>query len=329
MAARSRWRPGAWLGGLVFGAAPPAPAPSGPEGAEVSTAELLARVRWIEIRTRKLVTEALAGAYLSAFKGQGMEFSEVREYLPGDDIRAVDWNVTSRTGSLHVKKFVEERELTVLFLLDVSRSFAFGSGDRLKRQTAAEVAAALAFSAIRSGDRVGAMLFTDAVETRLPARKGRRHGLRVLRDLLYFRPKGAGTDLKAALSLLNRVARRRAAVFLVSDFLGDPPERWRRPLRVAARRHDLIAVRVRDERETALPDAGLLDLEDAETGQVARIDTSDPRVRKAYRERAAEARAAAAATLQGSAVDLVDVVAGEPYDAALKRFFQVRGRRRR
>ena len=302
---------------------PSAPAPG------VSTAELLARVRSIEIRTRKLVTEALAGAYLSTFKGQGMEFSEVREYAPGDDIRSVDWNVTSRTGTLHVKKFVEERELTVLFLLDVSRSFAFGSRELFKRATAAEVAAALAFSAIRSGDRVGALLFTDRAEIRLPARKGRRHGLRVLRDLLYFEPRGAGTDIAGAVHLLNRVVRRRATVFLVSDFLGDPAGRWARPLRVAARRHDLIAVRVSDEREHEMPDVGLVEFEDAESGAAVRFDTSDRRARAAFRERAARNRAAVARALRESGVDLVEVTAGEPCDAPLRRFFRMREKRRR
>lgn len=308
--------------------------PGGPSGepespAGVSTAELLARVRHIEIRTRKLVTEALAGAYLSTFKGQGMEFSEVREYAAGDDIRAVDWNVTSRTGDLHVKKFVEEREQTVLFLLDVSRSFAFGSRRDFKRATAAEASAALAFSAIRSGDRVGALLFTDRPEIRLPARKGRRHGLRVLRDLLYFEPEGAGTDLAEALGVLNRAVRRRATVFLVSDFAGDPPERWVRPLRVAARRHDLIAVRVTDVREHAVPDVGLIELEDAESGVPVRLDTSDRRVRDAFRARALKAHAAASRALRETGVDVVEVTAGEPYDAPLRKFFRMREKRRR
>ena len=305
----------------------PRRAPEAPPG--VSAAELVARVRRIEIRTRKLVAEALAGAYLSTFKGQGMEFSEVREYAPGDDIRSVDWNVTSRTGSLHVKKFVEERELTVLFWLDVSRSSAFGSGDSSKREGAAEVSAALAFSAIRSGDRVGALLFTDRPEIRLPARKGRRHGLRVLRELLFFEPEGRGTDIAGAVSLLNRVVRRRAAVFLVSDFLGAPPERWKRPLRVAARRHDLIGVRVSDPRERELPDVGLIELADAESGARVRLDTSDRRVRAAFRDRALRAREQVARTLGEIGVDLVEVTAGEPCDAPLRRFFRMREKRRR
>ena len=311
----------------LFSSGGPSGEPESPAG--VSTAELLARVRHIEIRTRKLVTEALAGAYLSTFKGQGMEFSEVREYAPGDDIRSVDWNVTSRTGDLHVKKFVEEREQTVLFLLDVSRSFAFGSQRDFKRATAAEASAALAFSAIRSGDRVGALLFTDRAETRLPARKGRRHGLRVLRELLYFEPEGAGTDIAEALGVLNRAVRRRATVFLVSDFVGDPPERWVRPLRVAARRHDLIAIRVTDVREHAVPDVGLIELEDAESGIPVRLDTSDPRVREAFRDRALEVRAAASRALRETGVDVVEVTAGEPYDAPLRRFFRIREKRRR
>ena len=326
-AARGRGKAPTGFFASLFSPRSPSGEPASP--AEVSTAELLARVRHIEIRTRKLVTEALAGAYLSTFKGQGMEFSEVREYAPGDDIRSVDWNVTSRTGHLHVKKFVEEREQTVLFLLDVSRSFAFGSQRDFKRATAAEASAALAFSAIRSGDRVGALLFTDRPEIRLPARKGRRHGLRVLRDLLYFEPEGAGTDIAEALSVLNRAVRRRATVFLVSDFVGDPPERWIRPLRVAARRHDLIAVRVTDVREHAVPDVGLIELEDAESGVPVRLDTSDRRVRDAFRDRALKARAAASRALRETGVDVVEVTAGEPYDAPLRKFFRMREKRRR
>ncbi len=313
-----------WLAGRRAG---PEASAAGPP--PVSTEELLGRVRHIEIRTRKLVTEGLAGAWLSTFKGQGMEFSEVREYAPGDDIRSVDWNVTSRTGSLHIKKFVEERELTVLFLLDVSRSFAFGSGDRFKRDTAAEVAAVLAFSAIRSGDRVGALLFTDRPETRLPARKGRRHGLRVLRDLLYYEPEGRGTDIAGAAAVLNRVMRRRATVFLVSDFLGDPPSRWERPLRVAARRHDLIAVRVSDPREHEIPAVGLVVLEDAETGELLRVDTSDRGAREAFAARARRAREEAGRVLRDAGVDIVDIVAGESPEAPLRRFFHRRARRRR
>lgn len=299
------------------------------DGDGVSTAELLARVRRIEIRARKLVSAALAGQYLSTFKGQGMEFSEVRAYTPGDDIRAVDWNVTSRTGSLHVKQFVEERELTVLFLLDVSRSQSFGSTGRFKRMAAAEVSAALAFSAVRSGDRVGAMLFSDRPESRLPARKGRRHGLRVLRDLLFAEPVGEGTDLAGALSLLLRVARRRATVFLVSDFLGDPPRRWARPLRAAARRHELIAVRVTDPGERDLPDAGLVEFEDAESGERVLLDTSSAAVRAAFRERSRAGRGEAARTLREAGVELVEVVAGEDYEAPLRRFFDLREKRRR
>ncbi len=300
-----------------------------PPRTPASPAEVLARVRVLEIRTRKLVAEALAGEYLSAFKGQGMEFSEVREYVPGDDIRAVDWNVTSRTGALHIKKFAEERELTVLFLLDVSRSFAFGSGEAFKRTTAAEVSAALAFSAIRNGDRVGAVLFTDRVETRLPARKGRRHGLRVLRDLLFHEPEGEGTDIAGALELLSRIRRRRATVFLLSDFLGDAPERWKRPLRVAARRHDVIAIRIADPREGDFPPVGLVEMEDAETGALFLLDTSDRRTMDAFRARAQRDREEVERVLRESGVDLVDVGAPDAYEAPIRRFFRMRDRRRR
>src|SRR3972149_5543861 len=219
--------------------------------------EVFRKVRHIEITSRRMVTDVLAGEYHSIFKGRGMEFSEVREYQMGDDIRTIDWNVTSRTGTLHVKKFVEERELTVLLMLDASGSADFGTTSRFKREVAAEMGALLAFSAIKNNDRVGAIVFTDQVEMFIPPRKGRSHVLRVIRDLLYFAPKGRKTDLALAAEYLNRVTRKRAVVFLLSDFLASGFEK---PLRVAAKKHDLIAIFISAPVESQIPGVGLVEL---------------------------------------------------------------------
>ena len=218
-----------------------------------------------------MVTDALAGEYHSIFKGRGMEFSEVREYQMGDDIRTIDWNVTSRTGNLHVKKFTEERELTVLLVLDVSGSSDFGTRAHFKREVAAEMGALLAFSAIKNNDRVGAIVFTSDVEMYIPPRKGRAHVLRVIRDLLYFEPKGKGTNLAHACEYLNRITRKRAVVFVLSDFMDS---KFEKPLRVAAKKHDLISIFISDPRESELPSVGLVELQDAETGQKILLDTS-------------------------------------------------------
>ena len=240
--------------------------------------EILKKVRLIEIRTRKAVNEVMAGQYLSSFKGQGMEFSDVRLYQPGDDYRTIDWNVTSRTGELHVKQFHEERERTLLFAVDVSGSLRFGTSGRLKSEVLAEVAALLAFSAIRSQDRVGLLLFSDRVELYIPPRKGREHVLRIVREIIYFEPRGKGTDLAHAFSALNRLMPRRATVFLCSDFMGS----FGKGLPVLARRHDVTAVWVFDPAENDLPASGWLEWEDPETGRHGWSPTSSKSLRQRF-----------------------------------------------
>jgi uncharacterized protein (DUF58 family) len=288
--------------------------------------EVLENVRRIEIQTRRMVTDALAGEYHSVFKGRGMEFAEVREYQVGDDIRTIDWNVTSRTGALHVKKFTEERELTVLLVLDASGSSDFGTRRRFKREVAAEMGALLAFSAIKNNDRVGAVVFTDDVEMYVPARKGKAHALRVIRDLLYFEPKGRRTNLARACEYLNRVTRKRAVVFLLSDFLD---RGFEKPLRVAAKKHDLISVFLSDPAESAIPGAGLVELEDAETGKRLLVDTSDREAMEIYRRLVAERGRRQRDDLIGMGIDVIDVETGVPYGRTLLRFFEMRARRLR
>ncbi len=288
--------------------------------------EVLEKVRRIEIQTRRLVTDALAGEYHSIFKGRGMEFSEVREYQMGDDIRTIDWNVTSRTGSLHVKKFTEERELTVLLMLDASGSADFGTRSRFKRELAAEIGALLAFSAIRNNDRVGALVFTDDVEMYVPPRKGRSHVLRVIRDLLYFEPRGRGTNLARACEYLNRVTRKRSVVFLLTDFLDSGFEK---PFSVAAKKHDLISIYISDPAEAALEGVGLVELEDAESGRRLLVDTSDRKAMSAFHRAALERARHRREELGGMGIDVIDVDTSVPYDRPLLRFFQMRSRRLR
>ncbi len=288
--------------------------------------EVLEKVRRIEIQTRRMVTDALAGEYHSIFKGRGMEFSEVREYQVGDDVRTVDWNVTSRTGALHVKKFTEERELTVLLMLDASGSADFGTRSRFKRELAAEMGALLAFSAIRNNDRVGALVFTNDVEMYVPPRKGRSHVLRVIRDLLYFEPRGRGTNLGRACEYLNRITRKRAVVFVLSDFFDTGFEK---PLRVAAKKHDLISIFISDPAETEIPGVGLLELEDAETGWRLLVDTSDRKAMAAYHRSSVERGRKTREGLASMGIDVIDVETGTPYDRPLLRFFQMRSRRLR
>lgn len=257
----------------------------------METRALLRRIRRIEIATRRAVEDRLQGAYHSVFKGRGMDFSEVRAYSPGDEVRAIDWNVTARSGQLHVKRFVEERELTVMVVCDLSGSTDFGSRQRTKAEVAAEIAALLAFSAVANGDRVGLVLFTDRVEKFVPPRKGRRHALRLLSEILQFRPVGRRTDLCAPLEFLRRALKRRAVAFLLSDFqedgaapAGGPegPYRWERALRIAARKHDLVPIRLTDRLEADLPAAGLAWIEDPEMGETIRIDLSDRKGRLRY-----------------------------------------------
>jgi uncharacterized protein (DUF58 family) len=288
------------------------------------TREQLKAVRKIQIRTSHLVTDLFAGQYQSVFKGRGMEFAEVRLYQPGDEIRTIDWNVTARTGVPHVKRYAEERELTVMLLVDASASTVFGSTRQLKSALAAELGALFAFSAITNNDKVGLVIFTDRIELALPPRKGTHHVLRVIRDVLSLRPVGRGTDIPAALEHLAHVTKRRCVVFVLSDFL-DP--NCRQALRIAARRHDLIAVVLEDPREATLPDVGLVELEEAETGARYTVDTGSARVREAFARQAAAARQARDRMLRSADVDAIVVGTHRPYTEALLRFFRMRERR--
>jgi len=290
------------------------------------TAEQLKAVRKIQIRTSHLVSDLFAGQYQSVFKGHGMEFAEVRHYLPGDDIRTIDWNVTARTGVPHVKRFVEERELTVMLLVDASASTHFGTIRQLKSEMAAELAALFAFSAITNNDKVGLVMFSDHVELSLPPKKGTRHVLRVIREVLSFTPQGRGTDIAAALEHLSHVSKRRCVTFVISDFLDD---RAQLALRIANRRHDVIAVVLDDPADLTLPDVGLIALEDAETGERVVLDTGDRRVRDDFERRAAAARRERERMLRSVDVDAIGVRTDRPYAEALLRFFRMRERRQR
>jgi uncharacterized protein (DUF58 family) len=313
-------------------AAGPGPALRTP-AAPGSARELLQRVRRIEITTRRAVEGTLAGQYHSVFKGRGMEVSEVRPYAPGDEVRAIDWNVTARTGALHVKRFTEERELTVMLLVDLSGSAEFGSAARSKAEVAAEIAALLALSAVQNGDRVGLVLFTDRIERFVPPRRGRRHALRLVSEVLQARPAGRGTAVGAALELLRRAMRRHTVSFVLSDFLegagAPPPFPFEWALEVASRKHDLVPVRLSDRRERDLPAAGLAWIEDPETGAIARVDLGDRAVRARF---AAASRAhdeALARLFARLALDHAVVLADDAdYVTPLLAFFRARARRR-
>ena len=297
------------------------------------TKEILKKVRQIEIRTRRLVDSSMGGEYHSVFKGRGMDFDEVREYSAGDEVRTIDWNVTARAGRPFVKKFTEERELTILLLVDISASGNFGSATFSKRDLAAELASVLAFSAIRNSDKVGLLLYTDRVERYLPPKKGRRHVLRVVRDILHHTPEGRGTDSIKALDVANHVLHRRAIVFLISDFQspGDPVQTrtdLRRAMRQTNRRHDLIAVQIGDPREKELPNVGVLALEDAETGEVIELDTASAAVRKRFAELAIERARRLVNDFRSEGVDTLELKTDTPYMPALQRFFKTRERRR-
>lgn len=293
------------------------------------TREILKKVRQIEVRTNRLVNDSLAGSYQSVFKGRGMNFDEVREYVPGDDIRSIDWNVTARTGIPHIKKFTEERELTIMLMIDISGSGDFGSATGSKRELMAEVGSVLAFSAVRNNDKVGLVLFTDFVELYIPPKKGRGHILRIIREILYFQPQGRKTDLKVPLDFTNRVIKRKCVAFLISDFclagtfdatLGE----LRPKLQISNRRHDLIAVIVSDPREFELPDVGWLTLEDAESGEQVELNTADAAVRREYREMAGKRRKTLQKALRGAGIDLLDLLTDTPYLPALLGFFSAR-----
>ncbi len=290
--------------------------------------DILKKIRHLELRTRGLVSAAFAGQYRSVFKGRGMNFEEVREYQPGDEVRAIDWNVTARLGEVHgnayVKKFTEERELTVMLLVDVSASGKFGSVLLSKRELAAEVASVLAFSAIRNNDKVGLILFSDHVELFIPPKKGRIHTLRLIREILFFEPKGRGTNPGAALNYLNRLVTRRSVVFLLSDF--QAPD-FSRELSVTSRRHDLIAIPVVDPREEELPDVGIITLEDAETGEQIEVNTSNRAMRDAYVHLVERRRADLLRSLRNKRIDTISLRTDEDYLPALRSFFRTRERR--
>jgi uncharacterized protein (DUF58 family) len=292
----------------------------------VNLAEVLAHVRRLELRHRRLVRNLLVGEYASVFKGRGVEFADVRPYQYGDDVRTIDWRVTARTGHAYVRRYVEERELTLYLVVDRSASDAFGSTRRTKAELATEVCAILALAAAQAHDRVGAVLFTDRVEHHVPPRKGARHALRVIRELVAFEPRGAGTDVAAALELVNRVTRRRSLVFILSDWLDAGYET---ELAITARRHDTIAVRLGDPREHVLPSVGLVALHDPETGEWRDVDTSDPRVR-AELARAARARdRALALSLRRLGADVIGLDTDRSSIGPLLAFFQARERMRR
>src|SRR5579862_3958702 len=321
--------------------------------------EILKKIRQIEIRTNRLVTETLAGQYHSVFKGQGMNFDEVREYQPGDDVRAIDWNVTARMNHPFIKKFVEERELTVMLVVDVSGSGLFGSREQSKRELAAEIASVLAFSAIRNNDKVGLLLFTDEVEKFIPPRKGRGHVLRVIREVLYFEPRRRGTDLVNALEFMGRVLPHKAITVVISDFLecapafaGSPlssarpsapsqsagmsaqsktgplPPPIQTALRMANRRHDVVAVHIADRYEMELPALGRLILEDAETGEIVEVNTAYAASRDAFALRQEKQYAEVARQLRSSGIDSIQLRTDESYAAALGKFFEGREKRR-
>lgn len=292
------------------------------------TPELIKKIRRIEIRTRHLVNDSFAGEYHAIFKGRGMEFDEVRPYQPGDEVRTIDWNVTARIGEPFVKRYVEERELTVMLLVDASASGQFGTVNRFKREIAAELAAVLAFSAISNNDKVGLLVFTDRRELFISPRKGRRHVLRLIRDLLAFEPTGHRTDLKLGLDTIHHTLKRRSIVFLISDFLA-PPDSYRSVLQIINRRHDLIAVTLSDPREYELPNVGMLALEDAETGQVQWVDTSSRQWREAFIERVKELHGARNRVLRKAKVDRIDISTNAEYVTPLTTFFEKRARRLR
>jgi uncharacterized protein (DUF58 family) len=288
--------------------------------------EVLRQIRRLQLKARRAVEDVLGGEYHSVFKGTGIAFEEVRAYQPGDDVRAIDWNVTARMGQPFVKRYIEERELTVLLAIDSSGSLQFGTRAQLKREVAAELAAVLAFSAIANNDRVGLIQFTDRVEHFLPPRKGTRHVLRLIRDVLFWQPRRRGTSLREGLDYLNRVLRRRAVVFLFSDFLDRDFER---AFRRTGRRHDLVAVRVTDPREEDLPAVGLVELEDAESGRRLLLNTSSRAVRAAFREQALARRDAVRQLTRSAGIDLIEVSTDGGHLDALIRFFQMRERRLR
>ena len=291
----------------------------------MSTSALLKKVRKIEIKTKGHSNHIFAGEYQTAFKGKGMAFSEVREYQPGDDIRSIDWNVTARYNAPFVKVFEEEREMTVMLLIDVSASGNFGTQEQFKRELATELSAILAFSAIKNNDKVGVIFFTDKVEQFIPPKKGKSHILRIIREVLAFQPTGKGTDIAGALEYFNSVIKKRSICFLLSDFMS---KEFDRPLKIASKKHDLVALRIHDKREDTLPNVGLVPMQDAETEEMLFVDTSSKKVRDNFAKNKAEGHEKLRKLFPASGVDLIDITTGTDYVKPLINFFKTRGKRR-
>jgi len=291
----------------------------------MSTSALLKKVRKIEIKTKGLSNHIFAGEYHTAFKGKGMAFSEVREYQPGDDIRSIDWNVTARYNAPFVKVFEEEREMTVMLLIDVSASGNFGTQEQFKRELATELAAILAFSAIKNNDKVGVVFFTDKVEQFIPPKKGKSHILRIIREVLAFQPTGKGTDIAGALEYFSAVIKKRSICFILSDFMS---KEFDRPLKIASKKHDLVALRIHDKREDTLPNVGLVPMQDAETEEMLFVDTSSKKVRDNFAKNRIEATEKLRKLFPASGVDLIDITTGTDYVKPLINFFKTRGSRR-
>lgn len=292
----------------------------------MTPSDIIKKVRRLEIRTRKLVTDSVTGAYHSSFKGRGMDFEEVREYTIGDDVRTIDWNVSAKMDKPFVKVYREERELTLMLLIDLSASGIFGSIKQSKRERAAEIASVLAFSATRNNDKVGLLLFTDEVEHYIPPKKGRRHILRVIRDILFYQPEGKKTNHKTALDYLNRVQRRKAVVFMISDFLGTDDSIFQ-TLALTNQRHDLITIALSDPRESSLPAVGLITLEDAETGENVEIDSSNRSVRVRYSLEAAKRQEHFKSSMRKKGLDWIEASTDGPYLPALRQLFARRANR--
>tara|TARA_B110000003_G_scaffold4467_1_gene4800 strand:+ start:63 stop:938 length:876 start_codon:yes stop_codon:yes gene_type:complete len=291
----------------------------------MSTSALLKKVRKIEIKTKGLSNHIFAGEYQTAFKGKGMAFSEVREYQPGDDVRFIDWNVTARYNAPFVKVFEEEREMTVILLIDVSASGNFGTQEQFKRELATEISAILAFSAIKNNDKVGVIFFTDKVEQFIPAKKGKSHILRIIREVLAFQPTGKGTNIARALEYFNSVIKKRSICFILSDFMS---KEFDRPLKIASKKHDLVALRIHDTREDTLPNVGLVPMQDAETEKMIFVDTSSKKVRDNFAKNRLQATEKLRKLFPASGVDLIDITTGTDYVKPLINFFKTRGSRR-
>ena len=291
----------------------------------MSTSALLKKVRKIEIKTKGLSNHIFAGEYHTAFKGKGMAFSEVREYQPGDDVRSIDWNVTARYNAPFVKVFEEEREMTVMLMIDVSASGNFGTQEQFKRELATELAAILAFSAINNNDKVGVIFFTDKVEQFIPPKKGKSHILRIIREVLAFEPTGKGTDIASALEYFSAVIKKRSICFILSDFMS---KEFDMPLKIASKKHDLVALRIHDTREDTLPNVGLVPMQDAETEQMLYVDTSSKKVRDNFAKNRANATEKLRKLFPASGVDLIDITTGTDYVKPLINFFKTRGKRR-